>query len=136
MSLDLTIPEWLNDFTAEWVHKLGLSEWHITLCLALAPNDDPEALGSLCQYPLTNSADITLRADVEDEEYWHIVVIHELLHVTHSRIDQQIEGGLIPELPEAAQGLASRGYHQVVESYTHALACALYRLIEVGKDED
>jgi hypothetical protein len=126
LAVDLTIPQWLSDFANEWVERLGLSEWQIALKLALVPGDDPDSDGFTVQYPLTNQAVISLAADAEDDEYWRIVVIHELLHVAHGRIDQQVEAGVIQEMPAAVQGLAQRTYRNVIEPYTHALATALY----------
>jgi hypothetical protein len=130
MSVDLSVPSWLHNHIREWAERLGIGEWHIGVQLALCVNDCPDTDGFTDQFPDLTSAHLTFAANIEDTDYWRVVVIHELLHVAHSRIDHLIESAVLPELPDAAHGLAQRAYHQQVEAYTHQMARALFAMVQ------
>jgi len=133
MSIDLAIPEWLRLYILAWCDRLHLNDWTIKVAIELCVDDDPNTLALCAQHPDHNQATITFRADVADELDWRRTVIHELIHVAHSRIDHAFERAILPELAEPAQQLARGIYHQHVESYTAWLANTLYRAT-VGVD--
>lgn len=120
--IDLTVPTWLQEKVALWIDRLQLGEWEIGLRLALVLNDDANVQGLCDQYPDLNEARLTFRADIEDTKEWERTIVHELLHVKHSRIDHFLEGVVFPSLDNV---LATITYRQFVESYTHSLAKAL-----------
>lgn len=126
MSVDLTVPPWLTQYIRAWLDRLHLNDWTIKVSLELSVNDDPACHALTQQYPDINTATITFRADVADEKDWRITVIHELIHVAHSRIDHAVERAVVPELSQPAQQLAREIYHQHVESYVAFLASTLY----------
>jgi len=125
MALDLSVPDWLNDFVAEWARRLSLSDWKLTARLSLCPGDIPDCDGFTDQKPDTNAATLTFCATIEDTEYWRVVVIHELMHVAHSRIDHVFQCAIRPELPGEVQTMADTAYRQYVESYVHRMAKSL-----------
>lgn len=121
------VPEWVTAYIHVWRDRLLLSEWRLTLALALCVNDDPDVRALCQQYCDNNRAIITFRADIENTTEWREVIIHELLHIRHARIDHRIECAFIPELASAAQQMAQTIYHQDVEAYTEAMTHTLYR---------
>lgn len=127
MAIDLTAPDWLTEAFALWIERLNLREWEIDTGLAMAPNNDPDCMGLTEQFPDLNFARITLRADVEDNREWQIVIVHELLHVKHSRVDHLLEGVVFPGLEGVTAALA---YRQHMESYTHSLAACLVDMVK------
>lgn len=118
-------PQWAVERTQFWAGVLNLQEWNIHLFASYCPGDTPGCDGVTHQQPNINRADITLHAGLEDNEYGEQVILHELLHVAHARIDQAVNCAILPEVPAAAQDLADECYRQRIESYTHHLACAL-----------
>lgn len=127
MSVDLDVPSWLHQYALAWIDRLFLNDWTITLEIALCVNKDANIDAMCTQHPDMNQATIIFRADVEDTKEWRRTVIHELIHVAHSRIDHAVEDSIIPQLPTAAHQLGYDSYHQHVESYTAFLARTLYR---------
>jgi hypothetical protein len=127
MLFDLAVPEWLRLYILAWCDRLHLKDWEIKAAIELCVNDDPQTRGLCQQYPDNNSATLTFRADIEDIKEWRIVVIHELLHVRHSRIDHAVERVILPEVAAAVQQPMRELYHQHVESYIDYLAGTLYR---------
>lgn len=130
MSVDLAVPPWLNQYIRAWLERLHLNDWTIKVAIELCVDGDPATRGLCEQYPDTNTACLTFRADIEDTPEWRKVVIHELVHVAHSRIDHAIERAILPELPQSAQQLARQLYHQHVESYVDYLDNTLYKATE------
>lgn len=126
MSLDLSIPDWLSQYALAWKDRLYLNAWEVTLRIALCVHDDPDTRALTEQWPDLNEARLTFRADIEDVKAWRITIIHELIHVAHSRIDRAVECAILPELAIAAHDLAQNVYHQHVESYVAFLARTLY----------
>ena len=127
MTVDLTVPEWLHRYVLAWIDRLFLNDWTIRLAVELCVNNDPDTHALTHQIPDCNEARITFRADVEDTKDWRITIIHELIHVAHSRIDHAVEGVMIPELSQPARDPIQAMYHQHVESYVAFLARTLYR---------
>jgi hypothetical protein len=127
MSVDLTVPPWLNQYIRAWLERLHLNDWTIKVAVELCVNDDPACRGLCDQFPDANTARLTFRADIEDTPEWRHVVIHELIHVAHSRIDHAVERAILPELPQPVQQLAREIYHQHVESYVDYLDSTLYK---------
>lgn len=126
MALDLFVPEWLTMYIRAWCDRLCLKDWRIKVSIELCINNDPNVHAMCKQHPDLNEATILFRADVEDTKDWRRTVIHELIHVAHSRIDHAVEDSIIPQLPAAAHQLGYDAYHQHVESYTAYLAETLY----------
>ena len=125
--LDLNVPDWLHRYILAWVDRLALNDWRVKIAIELYVNDDPDCHALCSQHPDLNEARLTFRADIEDTKEWRITVIHELLHVRHSRIDHAVERVIIPELAAAACQPLQTLYHQHVESFTAYLARTLYR---------
>lgn len=130
MSVDLTVPPWLNQYIRAWLDRLHLNDWTIKASLELCVNDDPAARSLCDQFPDINTARLTFRADIDDTPEWRHVVIHELIHVAHSRIDHAVERAILPELPQPVQQLAREIYHQHVESFVDYLDDTLYKATE------
>lgn len=133
VSVDLTVPPWLNQYIRAWLDRFHLNDWTIKVAVELCVDGDPGTHALTQQWPDLNMAKVTFRADVADNPEWRRTVIHELIHVAHSRVDHAVERALIPYLSEPAQPLARIVYHQHVESYVAYLANTLYRAT-VGVD--
>lgn len=133
MSVDLTVPEWLRLYILAWCDRLHLNDWTVKVAIEVCVDGDPDTLGLCQQYPDSNTARLSFRVDIEDTLEWRRTVIHEMIHVAHSRIDHAFERAVLPELSQPAQQLAREIYHQHVESYVAWLANTLYRAT-VGVD--
>ena len=107
MPLDLAIPHWLHQYILAWCDRLCLKDWRIKVSIELCINDDPNVHAMCKQHPDMNEATLLFRADIEDVKDWRRTVIHELIHVAHSRIDHAVEDSLIPQLSEAARQSAT-----------------------------
>jgi len=127
MSVDLTLPAWAERYIRIWRERLLLEHWAIKAYINLCVHDDPEARGGCTADSHRNTANIALRADLEDEKEWRQTIIHEMVHVAHAQIDHAIECVIIPELPIEAQELAKNAYRQHMESFVDLLAITLYR---------
>jgi hypothetical protein len=124
---DTGVPEWLNQYIRAWIDRLALGGWTIRVSLSLCVNDDPATEGLCQQYPDINRIDLTFRADIEDTPRWRKVVIHEMLHARHARIDHLVERGIIPEVGPLTEQFARTTYHQQVESFVAYMTNTLYQ---------
>ena len=120
-----------ND-TADWIeqavdfystHCLGLTEWNISICIEYAIDDDAGILGMCTQQPSTNYAQVSFRGDIADTEHWHTTIIHELLHIKHSRIDDYLREVAFDALPPKMSNIVNKTYVNVVyEPFIHDMA--------------
>jgi len=127
MSVDMAVPQWLADKCNLWIARLSMEEWTIGMVLALAPNDDVTTRALAEQYPDLNYGRITMRVDVEDDEDWESCLVHELLHIKHSRIDATVQKAILPQLQSSAADMADVVYRAAVESYIYSMAWTLIR---------
>lgn len=127
MAVDLTVPQWLADKCNEWVARLSMEEWTIGMVMAMAPNGDPDTRGLAEQYADLNYGRITMRVDAEDNEEWDATLVHELLHIKHTRIDDVVQKVMRPQLGNPAGDMADIMYRGVVEPYTQSMAWSLVR---------
>lgn len=137
----LDVPDWLHEYIHDWSQKLRLYEWRIRVRLAMVVDGDEDTMAACLSQPTINTASLTFRADVEqsDEESKRLVV-HELLHVAHARIDALIEEVIVMQLPEPARKLAVDAYNQVLEAYTDSMMKAIYHMgcprLELGAESN
>lgn len=123
----LAVPEWLNHKIAQWIDLLSMREWEIAVGLALAPGGDPDCLGRAEQYPDINFGRLTFRADIENTPEWEKTIVHELLHIKHSRIDHFIENVVFTSM-DGASLVCSLTYRQMIEPYIHSMADCLVEM--------
>ncbi len=128
MTFHHEIPEWAEKYIYLWRSRLLLEHWRLYLRTELCLFDDPQCRGGCEADSHTNTAHLTFRADISNDDSWRQTVIHEIIHVTHAHIDHAVECVIIPELPSAAQELAKNAYRQQMESFVASLATTLYRL--------
>jgi len=128
------VPEWAVRHVSEWADRLEMTGWRICLSASHCPGDTPDCDGYAHIQADINKADITLHAGLEDDEYGEQVIVHELLHVVHGRIDHYLQDALWPQLPDAACDLADNTYRQLSESYIHAMAVALVHMRRESQD--
>lgn len=128
MAVDLTVPEWLNARTALWIDRLSMREWEVAIGLALSPGGDPDCRALTEQYADINFGRITFRADIENTEEWEIVLVHELLHIKHSRIDDVIMRVIEPHIGDVPTEMIDSLYRRVVEPFVHSMAVALVKM--------
>lgn len=124
------IPDWLVDVIAFYAKEhLGLMEYRICVYLERCVGDNSYIRAQCSHDEDLNTATLTFRDDIVDEEAWHQTIIHELLHVKHGRIDQYVELGLIPNLPKDARKLGWTTYLHTYESYTNHLAFCICKVL-------
>src|SRR6478752_3158886 len=83
----LDVPRWLSEKVRDYADIMEIGEWDVFLNIALVVDNDENCLACCHVQPNINAATISFRADIEDTARWHVVIIHELLHVAHGRID-------------------------------------------------
>lgn len=105
---------------------LGIADQRVTLSLVRNPSEDPNAAGCCVQRPEHNACVIELPDNIEDTPEAHKTIIHELLHVCHSRIDHFYDEGVMRLLKGKARKLAEEAMKQHYESYINSMATALY----------
>lgn len=127
LAINLDVPQWVQERIAWWKDKLEMWEWRLHIRLEMILDDNENCRG-LCQpYPDTNQARIQFRADIEDTEEWEITILHELLHVKHSRIDDtiwHIFGPMVNMPNETVESI----YKRQNEPYIESMAQCLVRL--------
>ena len=124
------VPAWLNELIARWADRLGLTHWRILVEMTLAPGGHVDAEALCEQFAQLNQCKLWVRVDAEDNEHWRTNIIHELLHVAHTRIDSTVENVLVADMDENAREMAFEAYRQAYEPYIHRMAVALYVLTE------
>ncbi len=124
------VPKWLTDYVSLWIRRLRLQEWDIHVAVVSRIADAPESDAFCRQLPELNRADLQFQAGIEDDKWGHIVIIHELLHVAHARLDRVVEGVIYPALAPELDDMAANAYRNTNESYTHRMAVALYDISE------
>lgn len=124
------VPQWLRDYVDLWADRLGLyPEWRkigIEICRVIS--DDAGTLAHADRDVKLNEAVLRFNCDVEDTHEWRQTVVHELLHVKHTRIDAFYRGVVVPQLSSSAGEMASEGYNQHMESYIESMAQILYAM--------
>ncbi len=125
MAIDLTVPGWVNDKVAKWADRLSMQEWTIGVQIAVVLDDNPDCRGLAEGQPDINYGCITLRADIEDTRDWEVTIVHELLHIKHTRIDNYIDEIVIPNLNGVSMGFAWQCYKKVMEPFIHGMAESL-----------
>lgn len=127
MTISLEVPQWLMDKCNVWIARLSMEEWTVGMVIALCPNDDPDVRALAEQYPDINYGRITVRVDVEDDEEWEVSLVHELLHIKHSRIDYVVQRAIRPFLEGTAADMADIMYRGAIEPYIQSMAWTLVR---------
>ena len=127
MVLDLNVPEWLQAKCAAWQDRLHMGEWDVTLRLALTLDNNEDCKGLCEQYQDINLGRITLRADVEDNREWEQTLVHELLHIKHSRVDAVIDRVLEPQL-NASTAIIQTVYRLAMEPFIESMAKSLVEM--------
>ena len=132
MSIHLTPPEWLTDYVTLWADRLRISqEWRIEIKLALCVGGDEACFGEAHRKPRLNEAVLTFRADIEDNREGRLTIIHELLHVKHSRIDAVVHVVIVDEMVRSTfETTARAAYCEPMESYIESMANVLYDLAD------
>jgi len=128
LAIDLTVPDWVHEKIMLWVELLNMQEWTITVALDLVPNEDRDCAGLATSQPDINLGQLTLRADIEDTKEWEITIVHELLHVKHSRIDSYFEIVVAPNLNGVAPWFAWETYKRLYEPFVHSMAVSLIEI--------
>lgn len=126
MSVDLTVPEWVENYIKAWSERLGINYKYLHISLAMAVQDDTDVRACAQVQPDINTASLIFRADIENTPEWRRTIIHELLHVVHGRLDHFTENALIPQVAESSQNFAIVAYRQYMESFIDGMADTLY----------
>lgn len=129
MAIDLTVPEWLQIKCSAWIDRLRMHEWDVAIGLALVVREDPDTRACAEQHPDINFGRITFRADAEDTQEWEATLVHELLHIKHSRIDSYIDRIVLPNMQGVEMGFGYLVYKSHLEPFTESLAQALVKIV-------
>ena len=132
---DYAVPEWITEYVALWIGRLRLEEWSVFVRVVSHIEEAPEADGFCWQFPDLNQIQLQFQRDIEDNDDGRIVILHELLHAMHARIDRVVQNVIQPALPFEVEGMARRAYTDAYESYIHRLAVSLYNLSKEGPNE-
>lgn len=116
------VPAWLRNQVYNWKDKLGLWTWRIALKMVTSPYGMANAGGAVQLHGNTNEATIEFRVGIKDNENGQETIVHEMLHVTHCRIDDVVEDVIIDALPEGCRQMARDAYAGVVEPYIQHMA--------------
>lgn len=139
MPVDLTPPRWVADHIAHCQRVLRLEAWTISFRLEYVIDGDEHIHGQVTLSPHLWRARILLRGDIEDSPWWHKVIWHEMLHVSHSRIDEAVEDVLIPALGTGGgtgTAMASLAYGKQLEPFIEQMARIFLKLAPfVPEDE-
>lgn len=130
MAIDLSVPVWLNMKCAMWIDRLSMREWEVAIGLSLAPDGNADLEGLAEHYPDLNFGRITFRVDIENDERWETVLVHELLHIKHSRIDSEVMRGIAPHVGGVPHEMIDGMYRRTVEPFINSLAKTL---VEVSR---
>ena len=121
------VPLWAEMYMREWLTKLNLNHWQVTLLVDRCPGGDVNTLANVHIQPDINTAVITLRVDLEINDDWHVAIIHEVLHIAHGRIDNFLERIVFPDTGAYSETSLKKAYLQYMESYIEGLAVSLYK---------
>ena len=124
----LDTPLWLTQYVEQWQKKLLLSEWRIKIKIALAPNNDVNALAICETVSNIHSATLTFRADIEQNQDSEETIIHEVLHVRHALTDQAIWSMLTTLLPESDRQLIYISYSNEMERFIDGMSKILWKM--------
>ena len=127
------LPGWVKPYVKRWRKLLNLRHIDIRIIKKLAPVGDPNALGAMSGWIDYNSAFISLRADIEDTKKWRKVVLHEIAHVAHARVQAVVTEMIIPQLPADVKPIAHEAYRQAMEAFIDSLADTFYELDNAHK---
>ncbi len=126
----MTTPQWVTDFVNEWQGRLFLHEWEIDVRLSDAPGGDNDNHGSCLATTDIRHATIELSTAIEDNDQWRQTIIHELLHVRLSPLQDFVELDLITELSNATQNMVKPMWRRILEPHVHLLARIISARIE------
>lgn len=124
----LDTPLWLTQYVEKWQQKFFLQEWRIKAKLALAPNNDVNALAVCETVSNIHSATLTFRADIEQNKDSEETIIHEVLHVRHALTDQVIWSMLTSILPESDRQLIYISYSNEMERFIDGMSKILWAM--------
>jgi hypothetical protein len=132
------VPDWLTEYVALWVSRLEMGDsWTIRLQLEHCIDNDPYVEAMAYNFAHLNQGKIVFRSDVEDTENWRVTVVHELLHIKHSRIDSFLEKAVFSEMfTDEGRRIVKTGYSQHYESFIHDMACILYKMWEYKQTDN
>jgi len=122
------LPDWVKSFVILWRDRLYLHQWTFRLTQELCVDGDEHVMASMSSTPAYNDAHMRIRADIEDTPEWRQIIVHEIMHTAHARIDAVVSDMIIPGLGESARPLAREAYRQVVEPFIESIADTLYEL--------
>ena len=125
MPIDLTVPPWVTETCNFWMVRLRMLEWRVEVGMSLAPDGRVEVVGLATPDPDLNFGRITLRADIEEDIEGESYIVHELLHIKHSRIDEVVMKVLEPHIGDVPTELTNSLYRSVVEPFVYSMARSL-----------
>lgn len=129
-----SVPDWAMEFLAEWKELLFLQEWDIDVRLSDAPGGDKDNHGSCLATSDIRHAAIELNVTIQDDDQWRQTIIHELLHVRLSPLQDFVDLDLIPELSTATQNMVKPMWRRILEPHVHLLAKIISAKIEQAKE--
>jgi hypothetical protein len=125
----MTAPDWLQRRVSHWCGVLGLSEWKIEVEVVKPDGKDDTACATADLHPRRNYARINIRQSyVKRGRELDRTIIHELLHVCHSRVDDIVENAMCKLLGEPAGIVAFASYRMTQEPMIDHLSYVIEEL--------
>lgn len=119
------VPDWMITYAQDVRRLVGVGDdWHIWLDLVDVPDGSPECDGSTDLEVRYLKARIAIRKDIETDERFRAVIMHEILHCALGQIDLAIDRvrDLVPErLRVHTFMLVGDAFEQTIERLTRAL---------------
>ena len=126
MSVDLTVPQWVVDEITHWVGELGLQNWEINVLLEQCIDNNMGILGQAQTSPAVCIATIQFRADIQEDDFWKRVILHEMLHIFHADVDEIVQDQIIESLPASCTEMGSMAYQMAMERFVNKLTHMLW----------
>lgn len=123
------VPEWIVQAAADARDLLGVDGgWHVTVALSDCPGGDEENNGHCHIDTAYLNADIELARDLEEGREGRRIIMHEVMHITHSEIDQ-IVWQILAGLPKRERKQFKEMYCAAVERLLQRVTRAMSRQI-------
>lgn len=125
-------PAWLQAKCDEWQERLMMQHCRIELVVGLfATSADPDAKAATEHQSRTEWGRITVKNDIQDDEDGEVTIVHELLHIKHSQIDDlvfMVFGPGVSASGHMVEAAFADAYHLIMEPFIESMARVLVKM--------
>jgi hypothetical protein len=119
------LPTWADSFIRELLWELDLDNMRIQSTVHRVIEDEPRRLADISVQAEYLVADLRVRNDIEDSYGWAEILVHEIVHITHARIDAFVREALIEGTPN--EKALRTAYQQHMEHHITSLTRIIMR---------